>query len=53
VKEPDCQALIHHANEKTVLFVPYVPEDYKLWMIVKSLEEYKAEYQVDEVRYTN
>ena len=53
VKEADCQALIHHATGKTVLFIPEIPEDYKLWMIVKSAEEFKAEYKVDEVLYTN
>ena len=36
VREPDCLALIHNTSGKTVLFIPYIPEDMKLWMIVKS-----------------
>ncbi len=33
--------------------MPYIPEDMKLWMTVKSPEEFQAEYQVDQVLYTN
>lgn len=47
VKEPDCLAAIHHDTGKSVLFIPEIPEDYKLWMIVKSKEEFKQEYKVD------
>lgn len=45
-------ALIHNTSGKTVLVVPDIPEDMKLWMIVKSKEEFKQEYRVDEVIYT-
>jgi Xaa-Pro dipeptidase len=51
VKEADCLAAIHHHTGKTVLFIPEIPEDYKLWMVVKSKEEFKQEYRVDEVLF--
>lgn len=52
VKEPDCLGLIHNDSGKTVLFVPHLSEEYKLWMFVKTCEGFKKEYQVDEVRFT-
>ena len=52
VKEADCMAVIHHDTGKTVLFVPHLTEAYKLWMFVKSNEQFKEDYQVDEVKLT-
>ena len=51
VKESHCYGLIHHDTGKTVLFVPKFDEGYKLWMYVKSLEQFKKELDVDEVIY--
>jgi Xaa-Pro aminopeptidase len=53
VKEADCYATIHHGTAKTVLFVPFLDEAYKLWMTVKTPEELKKEYGVDEVRFVD
>lgn len=53
VKEPDCFAIIHNGSGKVVLFVPLLSEDYKLWMFVKSCEEFKKEYNIEEVRFTS
>lgn len=53
VKEADCLGVIHNKTGRTVLFVPELSESYKLWMTVKSLEQFKNEYRVDEVLYTS
>jgi Xaa-Pro dipeptidase len=45
--------LIHHDTGKAVLFVPFLDENYQLWMVVKTPEELKQEYRVDEVRYVH
>ncbi len=47
VKEADCLAVIHNNSGKTVLFVPYLSEDYKLWMFVKTEQAFKEDYGVD------
>lgn len=45
-------ALIHNDSGKVVLFVPHLSEEYKLWMIVKEIENFKSEYHIDEVKFT-
>ena len=50
VKEADCSAVIHHGTGKTILFVPFLSEEYKLWMHVKPHEEFISDYNVDEVK---
>ena len=51
VKESHCYALIHHDTGKAVLFVPKLDEGYKLWMYVKSLEQFMKDYDVDQVMF--
>jgi hypothetical protein len=44
--------LIHNKTGKAVLFVPELSEAYKLWMFVKSQQEFKEGYKVDDVLFT-
>jgi len=52
VKEPDCAGLIEAHTGKTTLLVPNYPKEYEWWMgRIKTKEEWKRLYQVDDVRY--
>lgn len=52
VKEPGCYGAVQVETGRSVLFVPKLPEEYGVWMgHLHTLEEYKAMYEVDEVKY--
>ena len=54
VMEPDCTAVIDIDASESVLFVPRLPEQYAVWMgKIKTCDELKLKYGVDEVRYTD
>ena len=54
VKEPDCSVAIQVNTGHTTLFVPKLPPDYATIMgHIRTLEEWKDEYQVDAVDYTD
>lgn len=54
VKEPDCYLVLVVATKAAVLFVPRVDESYGVWKgHIRSLEEYKEEYGVDSVMFTD
>ena len=54
VKEPDCYLALVVETKRAVLFVPRVDESYGVWKgHIPSLEEYKQEYGVDAVRFTD
>eukprot|EP00708_Paratrimastix_pyriformis_P002838 GAFH01001596.1.p2 GENE.GAFH01001596.1~~GAFH01001596.1.p2 ORF type:complete len:471 (-),score=173.32 GAFH01001596.1:118-1506(-) len=52
VNEPDCWAVLDLTNKCYHLFMPRIPEDYKVWMTVLSLEEKNARYHPDVIHYT-
>jgi len=53
VVEPDCLAAINVETRKTILFVPKLPDSYKVWMgEIHSLLHFKEKYAVDDVQYT-
>jgi len=49
VQELDCYTVLDVDTGKTTLFAAEFPETYKMWMVVKSNDELKEEYQLDEV----
>ncbi|XP_068153276.1 xaa-Pro dipeptidase [Drosophila tropicalis] len=56
VKEPGCYALltidVKTGEQKSVLFVPRLPEDYETWMgQLLNPDDFKEMYKVDEVHY--
>jgi len=54
VKEPDCYGALDIDSKKAYLFVPKLPPIYAVWMgKIKTCDEFKEIYQVDEVRYTD
>lgn len=62
VKETDCYVLLTPSQEKdetghykhhTVLFVPRYEEIYRMWMFVKSKEEFLSQNKVEEVFYVD
>lgn len=40
-------------ESKQIVFIPRMPEDYKLWMKVYTSEEFQREHLIDEVRYVD
>ena len=54
VSEPDCYGVIDIDASKSILFVPRLPEEYAVWMgKIKSTDDFRLKYSVDEVRYTD
>ena len=54
VKEPDCSLAIRAGTGETILFVPKLPESYATIMgRIRSLEEWKELYHVDQAMYTD
>eukprot|EP01043_Picozoa_sp_COSAG02_P015378 COSAG02_NODE_655_length_18811_cov_23.089515_1_plen_499_part_10 len=54
VMEPDCTAVVDIDASTSVLFIPRLPEQYAVWMgKIKTCDEIKLKYGVDEVRYTD
>ena len=52
VREPDVSGCVEIATGRATLFVPRLPEDYATVMgRIKTTEEIREEYGVDEVRY--
>eukprot|EP00096_Caligus_rogercresseyi_P012986 TRINITY_DN565_c0_g1_i1.p1 TRINITY_DN565_c0_g1~~TRINITY_DN565_c0_g1_i1.p1 ORF type:complete len:506 (-),score=114.63 TRINITY_DN565_c0_g1_i1:100-1617(-) len=52
VLEPDCYGAIDVDSGKSVLFVPKLPDEYRIWMgPIPSLDEWKKRYLVDDVAY--
>lgn len=52
VKEPDCYGALDLTNKKTILFFPYLPEEYAVWMgKIATKDELRATYEVDEVHW--
>lgn len=53
VKEPDCSVCIQVASNETTLFIPKLPPAYATIMgRIKTNAEWKEQYQVDHVCYT-
>ncbi|XP_075154814.1 dipeptidase C [Haematobia irritans] len=54
VKEPDCFGVLNVDSGEATLFVPRLPEEYATWMgRLHTLEEFKAMYEVEEVRFVD
>lgn len=54
VREPDCYGTIEYPSGRSTLFVPRLPESYAVWMgPIKTLDWWKNEYLVDEVKYVD
>lgn len=54
VKEPDWYGIIDINTGKSTLFCPRLPEVYATWMgHIRTTDEWKEEYQTDEVKYTD
>jgi Xaa-Pro dipeptidase len=54
VTEMDSYAAIDFTNEKTILFLPKLDNEYKIWMTVLNLDQYKEKYPlVDEIIFTS
>lgn len=54
VKEPDCYGGVDVASGRSTLFVPRLPAEYAVWMgRIKELSEFRAAYEVDEVRFVD
>ncbi|XP_069681426.1 xaa-Pro dipeptidase isoform X3 [Periplaneta americana] len=52
VKEPGCYGVVDVHTAKSLLFVPYMPEEYAIWMgKLPTLDTFKGMYHVDEVHY--
>ncbi|XP_040582067.1 xaa-Pro dipeptidase [Lepeophtheirus salmonis] len=52
VLEPDCYGAIDVESGNSILFVPKLPDEYRIWMgPIPSLEEWKQRYEVDEAVY--
>lgn len=51
--ELNCYCALAPDTGKTFLFAYKYPESYKMWMVVKSNEELKKEYQIDEVLFVD
>ena len=53
VVEPDCFGAINVDTNRSILFVPKLPDSYKIWMgEIHSLSHFKEKYAVDDVQYT-
>jgi len=53
VAEPDCFGAIDVGTQKTLLFVPHLPEDYAVWLgVIYPKEHFQKKYCVDEVHFT-
>jgi len=53
VVEPDCFGAINVDTNRSILFVPKLPDSYKIWMgEIHSLAHFKEKYAVDDVQYT-
>lgn len=54
VREPGCYFALDVASNKSILFVPQLPEEYAVWMgRLLTLDDFKKIYAVDEVHYVN
>ncbi|XP_037960349.1 xaa-Pro dipeptidase-like [Teleopsis dalmanni] len=54
VKEPNCYGVLHVESGKSTLFVPRLVEEYATWFgRLRSLDEFKAMYETDEVLYVD
>ncbi|CAB4055508.1 PEPD [Lepeophtheirus salmonis] len=50
--DPDCYGAIDVESGNSILFVPKLPDEYRIWMgPIPSLEEWKQRYEVDEAVY--
>lgn len=53
VKEPGMYGAINLETQKTTLFIPKLPEEYKIWCgTIYPPEHFRVSYAVDEVIYT-
>ena len=53
-KEPGCYGAVSFPSGKSTLFIPKLPQEYKIWCgDIHPPEEFKAMYDVDEVLYVN
>lgn len=54
VKEPGCRGAIRSSDSKSVLFIPKIPKEYAAFLgPLKTPEEFKETYEVDEVHYVD
>jgi len=54
VSEPDCYGGLHIGKQKSLLFIPRLPEKYSVWMgKIQPPEHFKQKYEVDEVYFTD
>lgn len=54
VLEPGWYGTIDVSTGRTTLFMPRLPQEYAMWMgRIRTTEEYRRQYQVDEVRYVD
>ncbi|CRL02622.1 CLUMA_CG015786, isoform A [Clunio marinus] len=54
VSEPNFFGAVRVSDGHAILFAPLLPPDYAVWMgPIKTLEEIKEKYEVEEVFYTN
>jgi Xaa-Pro dipeptidase len=51
LEQRDCVGIIEIDSGRQIIFIPRLPEDYKLWMIVESKEEFKQTHLFSEVYY--
>jgi len=52
VEDPDLYGIIDIETGKTSLFAPEFPKEYGMWMTVHDKDYFKANYDLDEVYYT-
>ncbi|XP_014469832.1 PREDICTED: xaa-Pro dipeptidase [Dinoponera quadriceps] len=54
VEEPGCYGALDLAAGTSILFVPRLPPEYAIWEgRLRTLEEFKERYEVDEAHYTD
>jgi hypothetical protein len=54
VMEADCYGILDLSAKKSILLVPRLPESYAVWMgPLKTLENFREYYEVDQVRYVD
>ncbi|XP_043278048.1 xaa-Pro dipeptidase isoform X2 [Venturia canescens] len=52
VEEPDCMGAIDVTTGNSILLVPKLPKEYEVWCgKLKTLDDFKARYGVDEIYY--
>lgn len=54
VFEMDCFGIIDFVNEKATVFVPRLDNNYKIWMTLLTIEDYKKRYPLlDNIMFTD